>query len=96
MNVFKIAWDGWRYTVSIPEYNGGDVVPYETAKALADELAAERAKVELLSRAIAHSAPIFRSCAADHGDNLQYEQEAIALLFNALNETKPNEPKRLN
>ena len=48
MNVFKIAWDGWRYTVSIPEYNGGDVVDYETAKALADELAAEREKVRKL------------------------------------------------
>ena len=96
MNVFKIVWRKDHYAVSIPDYPGGDVVPYETAKALADELAAERAKVELLARAITIAAPIFRDCAADHGDKLPHEQDAIRGLFNALEQTKPNEPKRLN
>ena len=42
MNVFKIALHkGFRegiYEVSIPNYPGGDVVPYETARDLQNEV----------------------------------------------------------
>ena len=48
MNVFKIVKVSGRYEISSPGYNGGDVVEYETAKALSDELAAERVKVSKL------------------------------------------------
>ena len=82
MNVFKIAFSKGEYSVSIPNYTGGDVVPYETAKALADELAKERAKVAKLQAVIDYmlsSLDTFQTVAAD-----------------ALNETKPKEPKRIS
>ena len=98
MNVFKIAWfTGNLYEVSIHDYPGGDVVPYETAKALADELAAERAKVSKISvlwgelKKLRHNVDIAGFC---HSWCKACElRKDVEQLFT---ETKPNEPKRLN
>jgi hypothetical protein len=95
MNVFKIALHNGQYEVSIPYYPGGDVVPYETAKALADELAAERAKVRILSDALSnfiHGQIGDMICICGN----MYEDECAATTAEkALNETKPNEPIRI-
>ena len=95
MNVFKIAFSKGEYSVSIHGYPGGDVVPYETAKALADELAAERAKVSKLTAACEWIAGLYDDSKPIYAvamDAYSMKCEAAA----ALNETKPNEPKRIN
>ena len=81
MNVFKIVWRDNAYHVSIPNYEGGDVVPYETARDLQKELEAERAKVAKLRNQMDYM--------------LSFLDEMQTLASSALNETKPNEPKRI-
>ena len=56
MNIFKIAFSKGEYSVSIPDYPGGDVVDYETAKALENEVKRLRgiiANAQLLIAALA-------------------------------------------
>jgi len=84
MNVFKIARIKGYYSVSIPDYPGGDVVPYETARDLQNELEAERAKVERLWRLL-NSATRELSAYGPGEVDIEYET--------ALTETKPNEQK---
>ena len=52
MKVFKIALHKGQYSVSIPDYPGGDVVEYETAKALETELALAKWKISKLRERI--------------------------------------------
>ena len=92
MNVFKIALHNGQYSVSTPNYPGGDVVPYETARDLQIELDAERAKVVELRRLLESVHFWFMQKSPEHynGCGLWIDVDIT------LNETKPTEPKRIN
>ena len=100
MNVFKIVWRQGAYHVSIPNYEGGDVVPYEDARDLQNELEAERAKVAKLTDALAVFANYFDGDLSEIGGGTHVAPVFKLRVFKdakqALNETKPNEPKRIN
>ena len=101
MNVFKIAWfTGNLYEVSIPDYPGGDVVPYETARDLQNELEAERAKVAKLTAALAVFANYFDGDLSEIGGGTRvapvFKLQVFKDAKETLNETKPTEPKRIN
>ena len=96
MNVFKIVWRKDHYAVSIPDYPGGDVVPYEDARDLQIELEEERRKVRILRDALSNFV---------HGQigdmicicgNMDEDECSATAAEKALNETKPTEPKRIN